>query len=189
MPQISELLRRSLSRAVQRAIKPAVQQVVQQATRRFQGQQGSSRADEQPRPAAASNYPGDYEGLPRILYAPHTSAMPDPGEVAWGWVPYEEDHSQGKDRPVLIIGQDGPWLLGLPLSSVDHDRDRAQEASQGRYWVTIGSGAWDSKGRKSQVRVDRIVRFDPDGMRRVGGELDKERFDAVARGLREHWNQ
>ncbi|GAB5080487.1 hypothetical protein ARTHROSP310_36360 [Arthrobacter sp. AD-310] len=24
---------------------------------------------------------------------------PDPGEVVWTWVPYQEDHGRGKDRP------------------------------------------------------------------------------------------
>ena len=75
-------------------------------------------------------------------------------------MPYEEDHRQGKDRPVLVIGRDGDWLLALMLTSKDHDRDHAQEARHGRRWQDIGSGAWDSKGRPSEVRVDRILRVD-----------------------------
>ena len=39
-------------------------------------------------------------------------------------MPFEEDHTQGKDRPVLLVGTDGPWLLAVPLTSKDHDRDR-----------------------------------------------------------------
>ena len=139
-------------------------------------------------PVGTSAYAGDYVGLPVIEYAPHSSSLPDPGEIAWGWVPYEEDYSQGKDRPVLIIGRDGPWLLGLPLSSVDHRVDTLQEARVGRFWIPIGKGNWDSQGRASEVRVDRIVRFSPDGMRRVAGSLDKQRYQAVAEGLRKHWN-
>lgn len=135
-----------------------------------------------------SGYVGDYEGLPVIEYTPHSSSSPDPGEIAWGWVPYEEDYSKGKDRPVLIIGRDGPWLLGLPLSSVDHSKDNLQELRAGRYWVPIGKGEWDSQGRSSAVRVDRIVRFQPDGMRRVAGSLDEKRYQTVAQGLRKHWN-
>ena len=71
-------------------------------------------------------------------------------------MPYEEDHSQGKDRPVLIIGHDGDWLVGLPLTSKDHDRDEQQERRSGREWVDIGSGAWDGRGRPSEVRVNRL---------------------------------
>ena len=111
---------------------------------------------------------------------------PDPGEVVWAWVPYEEDHSQGKDRPVLVIGRDGDQLLALQMSSQDHDQDAADEARWGRYWVDVGSGAWDSKGRPSEARVDRILRIAPDAVRRIGAVLDRERFDEVAAGVREH---
>ncbi len=45
--------------------------------------------------------------LPRFHYAPKANGKPDPGEVVWAWVPYEEDPSQGKDRPVLVIGDRG----------------------------------------------------------------------------------
>ena len=55
--------------------------------------------------------------------------QPDPGEVVWGWVPYEDDPQQGKDRPVLLLGRESAdgWL-GLMLTSQDHDRDAADEA-------------------------------------------------------------
>ena len=38
-----------------------------------------------------------------IAYAPKPDGRPDPGEVVWTWVPYEDDPSQGKDRPVLLV--------------------------------------------------------------------------------------
>ena len=90
---------------------------------------------------------------------------------------------------MLIIGRDAGWLLGLPLSSVDHEQDARQEASQGRFWVDVGSGEWDNKGRESSVRVDRIVRINPTGMRRVAGELDVERFKEVADGVAQYWDK
>ena len=136
---------------------------------------------------SGSRYPGDFTGRPTLTYDPHPGALPDPGEVVWTWVPYEEDHSQGKDRPVLIIGRDHDWLLGLPMTSKDHDRDASQESAEGRYWVEIGRGPWDSSGRVSEVRVNRILRVDPHGVRRVAGRLDKPRFDKVADGVRRHW--
>src|SRR5512139_4061485 len=43
-------------------------------------------------------YPGDFPGMPDLSYAPHRDGQPDPGEIVWAWVPYEEDHAQGKDR-------------------------------------------------------------------------------------------
>ena len=48
-----------------------------------------------------------------MTYAARPDGRPDPGEIVWTWVPFEEDHTQGKDRPVLLIGRDGRWLLGL----------------------------------------------------------------------------
>ena len=85
--------------------------------------------------------PGDAQESVTPVYAPKADGRPDPGEVVWTWVPYEEDASRGKDRPVLLIGHDGPWLLALPLTSKDHDRDAAQEASQGRHWILAGGPA------------------------------------------------
>ena len=132
----------------------------------------------------AAAYAGDYLGVPDLAYAPRDDGLPDPGEVVWTWVPYEEDHTLGKDRPVLAIGHDGPWLLALMLTSKDHDRDAEQEARQGRHWLDIGSGAWDRRGRPSEVRVDRIIRVAPAGVRREGATLTAERFADVAAAVR-----
>lgn len=121
-----------------------------------------------------------------MSYEPVQDDKADPGEVVWTWVPYEEDHSQGKDRPVLIIGRDGPWLLALQLSSRDRDEDAAREAALGRYWVDIGSGAWDRSGRASEARVNRILRIDPHQVRRTGGRLDQRIFRQVAHEVAAH---
>lgn len=135
---------------------------------------------------AASGYPGDFRGMPRVAYQPVLGRRPDPGEVVWTWVPFEEDHSRGKDRPVLLVGRDGPWLLGLQLTSVDHDRDAVQEEAAGRHWVDIGTGDWDERRRPSEVRVNRVIRVDPDAVRRVSVSLPRERFDDVVAGMRRH---
>ena len=151
---------------------------------------GGPRPSPSPGPASGppgDGYPGDYRGLPTLSYSPHPGRQADPGEVVWAWVPYEEDHAEGKDRPVLVIGRDGGWLLGLPLSSVDHDLDAAQEAAEHRFWVDLGPGDWDEQGRDSHVRVDRIVRLDPHAVRRIGGVVSRQVFDDVAAGLRRHW--
>jgi PemK-like, MazF-like toxin of type II toxin-antitoxin system len=128
-------------------------------------------------------YPGDFSGVPRLEYQPNDDGDPDPGEIVWTWVPYEEDHSRGKDRPVLVIGTDGRWLLALILTSKDHDRDAADEARYGRVWLDIGSGGWDADGRASEVRLDRILRIDPAGVRREGATIDAAMFDQVADGV------
>jgi PemK-like, MazF-like toxin of type II toxin-antitoxin system len=139
------------------------------------------------RPSAASTtggYAGDFTGKATLGYAPKDDGLPDPGEVVWAWVPFEEDHSQGKDRPVLVIARKGSALLGLMLTSKDHDRDHDQEARHGRYWVDIGTGAWDRQGRPSEVRLDRILRLDPAAVRREGGALDRATYDVVAAAVR-----
>ncbi|WP_425474950.1 type II toxin-antitoxin system PemK/MazF family toxin [Fodinibacter luteus] len=129
----------------------------------------------------ASGYPGDYTGALAPVYAPSPDGRPDPGEIVWTWVPFEEDHSRGKDRPVLLVGHDGDWLLGLQLSSRDHDGHPVPDVR--RRWVDIGSGAWDRRGRPSEVRVDRVVRVDPRRVRREGAVLSPERFRSVARAV------
>lgn len=52
--------------------------------------------------------------------------------------------------------------------------------------MDIGTGAWDSKGRASEVRLDRVVRLDPERVRRVSVALDRTLFDAVVAGVRRH---
>lgn len=136
-----------------------------------------------PVPSTSSTYPGDFGGAVRPQYSPQLDGAPDPGEVVWTWVPYEEDHSRGKDRPVLLVGRDGPWLLALQLTSKDHDRDAAQEARAGRVWMDIGAGAWDSRGRPSEVRLNRVVRVDPQAVRREGAVMDRPTFDRVASAM------
>lgn len=122
----------------------------------------------------------DFPGTPQMEYTPRDDGLPDPGEIVWAWVAFEEDHTQGKDRPVLIIGRDGKHLLGLMLTSKDHDRDEQQEARYGRRWLDIGTGEWDAQRRPSEVRVDRILRIDPNTVRREGAVLDRDRFEDVA---------
>ncbi len=163
------------------------------------GEQGSTkpaRRDDKPTapgdrarprtPAPGGEYPGDYEGMPRVTYQPRDDDVADPGEVVWTWVPYEEDYAQGKDRPVLVIGWDDAWLLALPVTSKDHDRDAAQEAAAGRYWFDIGTGEWDRDRRPSEARVNRVVRVDPSQVRRTGGRLTKDRFEAVIAQMRKY---
>jgi hypothetical protein len=137
-----------------------------------------------PPPYGHRAYPGDYQGVPAIAYAPKPDGQPDPGEIVWTWVPYEEDHSVGKDRPVLLVGSDGDWLLAVMLTSKDHDHDARQEHRVGREWVDVGSGAWDRSGRASEVRVNRIIRVDPDAIRREGAVLAQARFEEVAEAIR-----
>ena len=119
--------------------------------------------------------------MPPAEYAPESDGRPDPGEVVWTWVAYEDDPTRGKDRPVLVLARDGGELLCLQLTSKDHDRDAAQEASWGRHWTDIGSGGWDRERRPSEVRLDKVLRVREADVRREGAAVDRTVFDRVVR--------
>lgn len=112
-------------------------------------------------------------------YAPVPDGRPDPGEVVWAWVPYEDDPQQGKDRPVLVIGTEGERVHCLVMTSKDHDRDAAQEARAGRFWMDVGTGAWDPRGRPSEVRLNRLLVLPASTVRREGAALAPEVYAAV----------
>lgn len=127
----------------------------------------------------------DFTGRLRPAYAPDLDGDADPGEIVWTWVPYEDDPRRGKDRPVLVVGHDEPHLLGLMLTSKDHSRSPEREARAGRHWMDIGSGDWDSRRRPSEVRLDRVLRVDPEQVRREGAIMPRPLFDAVVAALGE----
>ena len=129
--------------------------------------------------AETTRYPGDYEGAVRPVYSPHPDGVPDPGEVVWTWVPYEEDPTQGKDRPVLLIGRSGDYLLALMMTT----RDRSNAGRTDPDYVDVGSGAWDRQGRPSEVKVDRVLRIRPADIRRDGAVLEEAMFSRVADAL------
>lgn len=119
-------------------------------------------------------------GPVRTSYAPDRDGDPDPGEIVWTWVPFEENDGRGKDRPVLVVAREqAGTLLAVQLSSKQHDLDRE--------WVALGAGPWDSSGRASWADLDRVLRVHEDGMRREACALDFERFQRVVERLRERY--
>ena len=84
---------------------------------------------------------------------------------------------------MLLIARGEGVLLGLMLTSKDHDRDAADEARWGRRWFDVGAGPWDAARRPSEVRLDRVLRIDPGGIRREGAIMDEATFDRVVRQL------
>ena len=114
-------------------------------------------------------------GRVRTEYAPAHDGDPDPGEIVWTWVPYEERDGRGKDRPVLVVArEERGTLLAVQLTSKRHD---------GGEWVALGSGPWDRQGRDSWVVLDRVMRLYERGMRREACALDRGRFDLVVARL------
>ncbi|WP_209372420.1 type II toxin-antitoxin system PemK/MazF family toxin [Brevibacterium renqingii] len=135
--------------------------------------------------SSQGTYPGDYEGTVTASYCPNRDGDADPGEVVWGWIPFEEDHTQGKDRPSLVVGRDGDWVLVLMLTSQDHIPGDVGEVREDRYarWMNVGSGDWDSRGRPSEIRLDRVIRLDPHSIRREGAVMPREVFEHVAKNI------
>lgn len=111
-------------------------------------------------------------GGTRIEYTPAIDGDPDPGEVVWTWVPFEDDPTLGKDRPVVIIGRRGPMLSGVALTTKRRDGD-----------VEVGTGSWDSRNRPSYAKVARLLDIDARAVRREGAVLGRRRFDAVVEGV------
>jgi hypothetical protein len=108
-----------------------------------------------------------------MTYSPSTDGNPDPGEIVWTWVPYEEEDGRGKDRPVLLVAAEpNGTALAVQLTSKPHG-DAAN-------FVSIGRGSWDSQERASWVGIERVFRVHPEGMRREASALDVDRFSRVA---------
>ncbi|UOE45252.1 type II toxin-antitoxin system PemK/MazF family toxin [Agromyces larvae] len=112
----------------------------------------------------------------RLTYAPADDDEPDPGEVVWTWVPYAERDGRGKDRPVVVVAANRTGdFLAVELTSKPHDGDPD--------YVALGAGAWDSAGRPSWARVDRVFRVRTGGMRREASALDSARYAQLGRAL------
>ena len=129
-----------------------------------------------------SDYPGDYRDMINFEYSPSLDGDADPGEIVWTWVPFEEDHSQGKDRPVLLVGRDGEYLLALMMTSKDHNNREHADSN----YLDIGSGPWDPQGRASEVKLNRVIRVRPDSMRREGAIMPEDTFRLIERAWTRH---
>jgi len=138
---------------------------------------GPSPSDE------AVEYSSARHGMLTITYDPADDGDADPGEVVWTWVPYEDDPSQGKDRPVLVIARLSDAVVFAQMTSQDHLGHGGREDHLGRRWVDVGSGSWDRQGRPSEARIDRLLIAHKDSIRREGGRLDKTRFTQIARAI------
>lgn len=129
-----------------------------------------------------SDYPGDYRDMINFEYSPSLDGDADPGEIVWTWVPFEEDHSQGKDRPVLLVGRDGEYLLALMMTSKDHNNREHADPN----YLDIGPGPWDPQGRASEVKLNRVIRVRPDAMRREGAIMPEDTFRLIERAWTRH---
>jgi hypothetical protein len=119
-------------------------------------------------------------GPVRMSYSPQTDGAPDPGEVVWTWVPFEENDGRGKDRPVLVVAvESAGTYLAVQLTSKDHD-------GEGDF-VSVGAGGWDGEHRPSWVDLDRVIRVHEGGMRREAAALPREPFERVTGRLHQRY--
>ena len=75
---------------------------------------------------------------------------------------------------MVIIGRRGSNLVGVPLTSKQHDNE-AQ--------VPVGTGSWDREGRPSYAKLERLLEIDPQQVRREGAVLSRAHFDDVVAGV------
>lgn len=104
----------------------------------------------------------------QLSYRPrHPDGHPDPGEVVWAHVPFADDPSIGKDRPVLIVGRaKNGNLVGVQLTSKGHHRGS----------IPIEWG----QARQSWIRPERLIQVDVSNYRKEGGYLKKPNFQSIA---------
>lgn len=190
------VLRSPAARRIARDLGRSAIEAVQEQT----GPKSSRRDDDRPahKGEARSPLPSDHAALRdrpsmpplNLSYSPNADGDADPGEIVWAWVPYEEDITRGKDRPVLALaleaartgGSDGTGDVVVALMLTSRDRGTGTHTdSHGATWIDIGTGSWDSQGRASEVRADRLLRIPAASVRREGARLDQRRFDEVAR--------
>ncbi len=116
----------------------------------------------------------------RLGYEPRPDELPDPGEIVWAWVPYAEDASRGKDRPLLVLARaNGDRSWAMKLTSKPHDGERDH--------LPLGAGDWDPQGRPSWLDVDQIYLVSSHGVRRGAGALGRPAYDRVARALSQRY--
>jgi hypothetical protein len=150
---------------------------VKDAVAKARRRSGSTRAPSPPSGAARGRRTRTAKVT--IEYSPRIDGDPDPGEVVWTWVPFEEDPSQGKDRPVVVIGRRNGNLAGIPLTTKRDDRE---------VQVVVGKGDWDPERRTSYARIWRLLEIDEHRTRREGAVLERDRFDEVIAAVDDYYD-
>ncbi|KAA9087028.1 type II toxin-antitoxin system PemK/MazF family toxin [Microbacterium radiodurans] len=115
-----------------------------------------------------------------LAYRPRPDVLPDPGEVVWARVPYAEDPSQGKDRPLLVLARaDAESSWAMKLTSRPHAGHRDH--------LPLGAGEWDREGRPSWLDVDQIYLVPAGAIRRTAGAVDRSVYLRVAGQLAQRY--
>src|SRR5665647_934648 len=89
--------------------------------------------------------------------------------------------------PMLSVGRGGQRARDqVEPGPVQHRAlaPHAGPAPRDETWLDLGSGDWDEEHRASEIRVDRVIRVDPAGVRREGAVLDRARVDLTRKFTR-----
>jgi len=100
--------------------------------------------------------------------------------------PCAADPTQGERRPVRVIRTDGRWRLALTLTSRDNvpgGVGDVRDDERGTPYINVGTGDWDSQGRPSEIRLDRIIRIEPTAVRREGAIMPMDRFSRIVEAI------
>lgn len=112
-----------------------------------------------------------------IVYSPDMDGQADPGEVVWIPLQLESEEAPLSERAVVVVGRQGPHLLGMLIST------REEHANQPE-WLSIGSSSWNENPKPSWVRIDRVLLVPESGIRRAGAVMPRKRFEILANRLR-----
>ena len=87
------------------------------------------------------------------------------------------------ERALVVIGRTGDHVLGLITSPNPEHADDEK-------WLDIGSGPWDEQGRRSWLRLDKVIKVAETAIRRQGAVIPLGRFNRIASRLRNEygWN-
>lgn len=123
---------------------------------------------------------------PRLVHARDGwRCRPRRGHLDLGALPGRRIGRQGS--PGRRHRRTGRGCVRSPADQQGPHADAAQEAAAGRYWLDIGAGDWDSKGRPSEVRLDRALWVKATDVRREGAILPKATWQLIVDALEEHY--
>jgi hypothetical protein len=102
-----------------------------------------------------------------MSYRPrHPDGHPDPGEIVWARVPFEDDPTQSKIRPVVIIGRaKNGNLVAVQSTSKSH--------RPGSIPV-----AW-SNDKISYIRPERLIQIDANNYQKEGSYIKRPKFQEI----------
>src|ERR1700735_3997842 len=124
-------------------------------------------------------------GPVRTSYSPHADGAPDPGEVVWTWVPFEENDGRGKDRPVLVVAvESAGTYLAVQLTSKDHDGEGGFASGGGG-----GGGGGGGRGepRPPWSTLAGVCGWRGGGRRGEAPPLPREPFERVTDRLHQRY--